>query len=74
MDYKIPGYIIEKLKELERQKQEREYRRPYLEIPLPPPYIEPPVQEEDVPSDEHVRRGPIIIDINTYEIIDEDNE
>jgi hypothetical protein len=72
MDYKIPGYIIEKLKELERQRQEKSYRRPYLEIPLPPPYIEPP--SGDSGEDEDVKRGPIIIDINTYEIIDEDEE
>ena len=70
MDYIIPGHIIEKLKELERQKQERKYERPYLEIPLPPPYLEPPPQVEE----EEPRRGPIIIDIDTYEIIDEDNQ
>ena len=72
MDYKIPGYIIEKLKELERQKQERAYRRPYLEIPLPPPYIDPPSSEDE--GDEDIRRGPIVIDIDTYEIINEDDE
>lgn len=68
MDYVVPGHIIEKMKEIERLKQERAYRRPYLEIPLPPPYIEPPPEniEEDIP------RGPIIIDIDTYEIINED--
>lgn len=70
MDYTIPSHIIEKLKELERQRQERQYKRPYLEIPLPPPYIEPPPEHEEEPQE----RGPIIMDIDTYEIIDEDNE
>jgi len=74
MDYTVPGYIIEKLKELERQKQERAYKRPYLEIPLPPPYIEPPAPEEDGSSEDTIRRGPIVIDIDTYEIIEEGDE
>ena len=70
MDYVIPPHILEKIKEAERMKQERMYRRPYLEIPLPPPYMDPPRQEDE----DEPRRGPIVIDIDTYEIIEEDNE
>ena len=70
MDYRIPDFIIEKLKEAERAKQERAYQRPRLEIPIPPPipYLEPPNEEPEV------SRGPIIIDLDTYEIINEDEQ
>ncbi len=65
----IPDFIIEKLKELERLKQERQWERArprvYATPPLPPL---PPEGEEEETS-----RGPIIIDINNYEIIDEDD-
>ena len=69
MDYQIPDFIIDKLIEIEREKQERKYERPRLEAPPPMPWYPPPPEEE-----EEVKRGPIIIDIDTYEIIDEDNE
>ena len=64
----IPDFIIEKLKELERLKQERQYEesRPRVYAPPPIPYRPPEYEEEET------TRGPIIIDINNYEIIDED--
>lgn len=65
----IPDFIIEKLKEMERLKQEREYENARPRIYAPPPMPpQPPAQE-----DEETTGGPIIIDINSYEIIDEDD-
>lgn len=70
MDYRVPDFIIEKIREAERLKRERAYRRPQLEIPVPPPipYMDPPDDEPEV------SRGPIIIDLDTYEITNEDEE
>ena len=64
----IPGFIIEKLKELERLRQERNDNRP--RVYAPPPL--PPLPHEDVEPEDERARGPIIIDINSYEIINED--
>ncbi len=65
----IPGFIIEKLRELERIRKQ-EQQRPHLEAPPPLPPL-PPEVDEDPQEEEH--RGPVIIDMNTYEIINEDN-
>jgi len=64
----LPAFIIDKLKEFERQREEK-FERPVLHVPSPPPpeYMPP----EDIPE-EPARRGPVIIDMNTYEIIDEE--
>ena len=64
----IPDFII---KELERMKREREYEdnRPRVYAPQPPPYMPPP----NVSEDDETSGGPVIIDINTYEIIEEDD-
>lgn len=65
----IPDFIIEKLREIERLKQERKYdeARPRIYAPSPLPPLPPEYEEEEEAS-----RGPVIIDINSYEIIDED--
>jgi len=64
----IPDFIIEKLKEFERLRQERSDNRP--RVYAPPPM--PPLPRKDIESEDDTSRGPIIIDINSYEIIDED--
>mgnify|MGYP001322610996 CR=1 FL=1 len=66
-NYWIPDFIIEKLKELERLRQERQYEESRPRVYAPPPLPPLPPEEE-----EEAQRGPIIIDINSYEIIDED--
>ena len=63
----LPAFIVEKLKELERQKQEN-YQRPVLHVPVPSYPEHPPENDTEKPPS----RGPVIIDLNTYEIIDEE--
>ena len=65
----IPDFIIEKLKELEQLKRDRQWERSRPRVYAPPPL--PPLPPEDE-EEETSNRGPIIIDINNYEIIDED--
>ena len=62
-DYSIPDFMIEKIQEYERQRK-YEDNRPRIEAPPPMPPMPPPELEEEEPT-----RGPIIIDIDTYEII-----
>jgi len=65
----LPAFIIDKLKELERQREEKfERDRPvlYAPPPRPPEYVP---HEEDA-AKEPSSRGPVIIDMNTYEEID----
>ncbi len=64
----IPDFILEKLKELERLRHERQWEESRPRVYAPPPL--PPIPPED--EEEESRGGPIIIDINSYEIIDED--
>lgn len=62
----LPAFIVEKLKEIERKREIQE--RPQLHVPTPvyPEYIpEEPLEEDDT-------AGVVIIDMNTYEIIDEE--
>ena len=61
----LPAYIIEKLRELRRQQKPEVDRRPVLRVPPPQP---PPPVEKDINEDEPSARGPIIIDMNTYDI------
>ena len=63
----IPGFIIEKLRELEIIRKYEE-QRPHLEAPPPMPYLPPEIDEDQ----EEESRGPVIIDMNTYEIINKD--
>ena len=65
----IPGFIIEKLRELERTRNQQQ--RPQLEAPPPLPPMPPEIEEEDLKEDEG--RGPVIIDMNTYGVINEDD-
>ena len=64
----LPAFIIDKLRELERQREEK-FERPVLHVPapLPPEYLPPENEPEDKPS-----REPVIIDMATYEIFDRD--
>lgn len=64
---RIPAFIIDKLKEFERQREEK-FERPVLHVPspLPPEYVPP----EDV-AEEPPARGAVVIDMGTYEIIEE---
>ena len=65
----IPGFIIEKLRELERIRNQQQ--RPHLEAPPPLPPLPPEIEDEDLKEDES--RGPVIIDMNTYGVINEDD-
>ena len=65
----LPAFIAEKLKELEKQREEK-YERPVLHVPQPTyPEYPPRDKKEEAPS-----RGPIIIDLNTstYDIVEEE--
>ena len=64
----LPAFIVEKLKELEKQKEQDRFERPVLHVPIPT-YPEYPPEK---PCDKEPERGPVIIDMNTYEIIDEE--
>jgi hypothetical protein len=64
----LPAFIIDKLKEIERQREEKfERERPVLHVP--PPHPPEYVPQEDA-AEEPASRGSIIIDMNTYEEID----
>jgi len=67
----LPAYIIEKLKELRRrQKPGHAEERPVLRAPPPQPPLPPPPRGDD--HKEEQARGPIIIDMATYGVIDKE--
>lgn len=57
-----------------KRRQQKEWEPVPLELPLYQPYWPDPKDKEELEEEEPVERGVVIIDMNDYSIISDDND